>query len=67
MDKAFFKIVVPNYNNFIYIKKCLDSVLNQTFKDYICIIVDDLSTDRSPDIAKIYAKRYPDRFRFVQL
>ena len=28
VKKAFFKIVVPNYNNFRYIKKCLDSILN---------------------------------------
>lgn len=67
VDKVFFKIIVPNYNNYIYIKKCLDSILNQTFKDYVCIVVDDLSTDNSPKIAQIYAKRYPDRFKFVQL
>ncbi len=63
--KVFFKIIIPNFNNYVYIKKCLDSVLNQTFKDYVCIVVDDLSTDNSPKIAQIYAKRYPDRFRFI--
>lgn len=49
MDKkAFFKIVVPNYNNFSCINKCLDSILNQTFQDWFCVVVDDLSTDESP-------------------
>lgn len=27
-NKCFFKIIVPNYNNMSYIKKCIDSVLN---------------------------------------
>ena len=65
--KKFFKIVVPNFNNYIYIKKCLDSILNQTFEDYMCIVVDDMSTDNSDKIAEIYAKRHPDRFRFIRL
>ena len=65
--KAFFKIVVPNYNNYIYIKKCLDSIKEQTFGDYVCIVVDDLSTDRSFEIAQIYALRDPYRFKAIQL
>jgi glycosyltransferase involved in cell wall biosynthesis len=59
-NKRFFKLIVVNYNNYIYIKKCLDSIKNQTFKDFICIIVDDVSSDKSPNIAKIYEKRYPE-------
>lgn len=69
MDKKkyFFKIIIPNFNNYIYIKKCLDSVLNQTFTDWHCIIVDDLSTDKSDRIAEIYAKRYPNKFTFLRM
>ena len=69
MDKKkyFFKIIIPNFNNYIYIKKCLDSVLNQTFTDWHCIIVDDLSTDKSDRIAEIYTKRYPDKFTFLRM
>jgi glycosyltransferase involved in cell wall biosynthesis len=59
-NKRFFKLIVVNYNNYIYIKKCFDSIKNQTFKDFICIIVDDVSSDKSPNIAKIYEKRYPE-------
>ena len=60
--KVFFKIIVPNFNNYIYIIKCLDSIKEQTFKDYVCIVVDDLSTDNSFKIAQIYAKRDPEHF-----
>lgn len=63
----FFKIIVPNYNNYIYIKKCLDSIKEQTFKDYVCIVVDDLSTDDSFKIAQIYANRDPEHFIAIQL
>ena len=63
---AFFKIVVPNFNNMPYIKKCLDSIVNQTFQDFILIIVDDISTDNSDKIAKIYANRYYSKIKYIQ-
>lgn len=65
--KVFFKIIVPNFNNYIYIKKCLDSIKEQTFKDYVCIVVDDLSTDDSFKIAQIYAKRDPEHFIAIKM
>ncbi|MDE6048596.1 MAG: glycosyltransferase, partial [Paramuribaculum sp.] len=34
-------ILVPVYNVENYLKECLDSILNQTFKDWECILVDD--------------------------
>ncbi len=49
--KSFFKIIVPNFNNYVYIKKSLESLASQTFSDYICVVVDDMSTDMSPMIA----------------
>lgn len=47
-----FSVIIPNYNNEVYIKRCLESVLEQTFTDYEIIFVDDLSTDNSVNIAK---------------
>ena len=58
-DKVFFKIICVNYNNYIYIKKCLESVFSQTFNDFFLIVVDDISTDDSPKICEIFKKRYP--------
>lgn len=47
-----FSVIIPLYNKAPYIKKALNSVLCQTFKDYELIIVDDGSTDESYLIAK---------------
>lgn len=49
-----FSIIIPTRNVEKYIKKCLDSVLNQTFKDFEIIVVDDGSTDNTKNIIKKY-------------
>ena len=51
---SFFKVIIPNYNSEKYIRKCIDSILEQTFKDFDLIIVDDMSTDSSVEIIKGY-------------
>ena len=45
-------IIIPNYNYEHTIEKCLNSVLNQTYKNYQIIFIDDMSTDNSVEIAK---------------
>ena len=47
-------VVIPVYNSSKYIKECLDSVINQTYKNIEIIIVNDKSTDDSLDIIKSY-------------
>ena len=49
-----FSIIIPNYNSEKYIKKCIDSILQQTYQNYELIIVDDISTDNSVDLIKQY-------------
>lgn len=52
-----FSIVIPSYNAERWIKKCLNSVLNQTYKNYEIILVDDLSSDNTIEIAKKILKK----------
>lgn len=49
-------IIVPVYNVEKYLRKCLDSLINQTLKDIEIICVNDGSKDNSPKILEEYAK-----------
>jgi len=57
-----FSVIVPVYNAENYLHKLVESVLQQTYKDYELILVDDGSTDGSYALMKQYAKRY-DRIK----
>ena len=50
-------IIVPVYNAAPYLPQCLDSLVNQTYRDIEIICVNDGSTDNSLDILKAYAER----------
>lgn len=51
-------VIIPVYNTEAYLNKCLESILNQTFRDFEIILVDDASTDASGTICDGYAKKY---------
>lgn len=51
-------IIVPVYNVELYLRKCVKSILAQTFKDKEIILVDDGSTDGSADICDELSTRY---------
>lgn len=53
----FFSIIIPAYNSEKYIRKGLDSIKNQTFKDYELIIVCDSCTDQTETIAREYTDK----------
>lgn len=50
-----FSIIIPVYNSEKYLKACVNSVLQQSYKDIEVILVDDGSKDRSPQICDTYA------------
>ena len=47
-------IIMPVYNKEKYIKKAIESILNQTFKDWEMLIIDDGSTDDSLAVCRIF-------------
>ncbi len=58
-------IIIPCYNHEKYISDCLQSVINQTYKDIEVIICDDCSKDNSFDIIKSWEKKLRNRFKNV--
>lgn len=51
-------VIVPVYNSEKHLRQCLDSIVNQSYKDYQLILVDDGSEDQSVDICKSYCEKY---------
>lgn len=50
-------VIVPIYNVEPYLKKCIDSIINQTYKNLEIILVDDGSPDNCGQICDDYAKK----------
>ena len=61
-------IIVPVYNmaGDDKLQFCMDSLINQTLKDYEIIAVDDASTDNSLDILNEYKSKYPNLVRVIE-
>ncbi|SFS78543.1 glycosyltransferase family 2 protein [Lutibacter maritimus] len=57
-------VIIPTFNRVNLIKETLDSVLNQTYKNWECIIIDDRSTDGTLDVLRYYQKK-DDRFKII--
>ena len=57
IKEPLFSIVVPVYNGGIYFETCLNSVLNQTYQNWECIINNNLSEDDSLKIANQFAAK----------
>lgn len=64
VNKPELSIIVPVYNVDEYIRECLDSIKNQSYKNWECILVNDGSTDWSGKICDSYARK-DDRFKVI--
>lgn len=60
-----FSIIIPVYNVEKYIRRCMESVMHQSFEDYEVIVVDDESPDHSMDIVREFAREQPDKIRMI--
>ena len=56
MNNPVISIVLPTYNGSKYIRQSIDSCLNQTYRNFELIIVNDCSTDETPAIIEEYAR-----------
>lgn len=70
-----FAIIIPSYNNNrgeyngkTYLQNCIESILNQTYKNYEIIIVDDMSTDTSVQTIEEYRNKeeYIDKIHLIK-
>lgn len=57
-------VIIPIYNVADYLAECLDSIINQTYKNLEIILVNDGSTDNSPEIIEEYKRKDP-RIRVI--
>ena len=65
MGNELVSIIVPVYNTEKYIRQCLDSILNQTYQNFECLLINDGSSDNSADICREYVAK-DTRFRYFE-
>ncbi len=58
-------IIIPNFNNCTFLRKCLSSVCNQSLKNIEIIVIDDCSTDNSVKIIKDFCQR-DNRIKLIE-
>ena len=57
MYEDLISVIVPVYNVEKYLQECLEKIINQTYKNLEIIVLDDGSTDKSPEICDSYEKK----------
>ena len=66
MDQKLVSIIIPAYNVSPYIEETLQSVQNQTYQNWECIIVNDESEDNTPDIVGSFCRK-DSRFKLINI
>ena len=65
MENELISVIVPIYNVENYLRMCLDSIQNQTYKNFECLLINDGSPDNSAEICREYAAK-DSRFRYFE-
>ena len=65
MGNELISIIVPIYNVENYLRMCLDSIQNQTYQNFECLLINDGSPDNSADICREYVAK-DARFRYFE-
>ena len=64
-NEPLISVIVPNYNHEPYLKERLESIYNQSYKNFEVILLDDMSSDASVGVLQEYVKKYPDITRLI--
>lgn len=65
MENCILSIIVPVFNVEAYLRKCIDSLINQEIKNYEIILINDGSTDNSEKICIEYKNKYPHIINYI--
>lgn len=65
MEDIKVSIIVPVYNAEKFLKKCIESIVDQTLEEIEIILINDGSTDNSSIICEEYSKKFPKKIRYI--
>lgn len=65
MNKSLISVIIPCYNQAIFLEETLDSIFNQTYQNWECIIVNDGSTDNTSDLGTKWVNK-DSRFIYLE-
>nr|WP_027870279.1 glycosyltransferase family 2 protein [[Eubacterium] cellulosolvens] len=64
-DEISVSVIVPVYNTAAYLKRSMDALVNQSLEKLEILVIDDGSTDESPQILRDYEEKYPSKVRVI--
>jgi glycosyltransferase involved in cell wall biosynthesis len=64
MNTTLVSVIMPCYNQGVYLSQALDSVVNQTYQNWECIIINDGSEDNTENVAQQYCRK-DNRIRYI--